>query len=47
MYIVYVKDDLGGYIDVGYYDTIEEAENAKDEFQKDDPWHQYMIKSRS
>lgn len=43
MYIVYVKDDLGGYIECGAYDTHNEAYEAMVEISKNDPFHQYRI----
>ena len=43
MYIVYVKDGLGGWFECGAYDSYDEAYEAMSEMSKDDPFHQYRI----
>lgn len=46
MYIIYVKDDLGGWFECGAYDTYDEAYEAYEaisKMSKGDPFHQYKI----
>lgn len=43
MYIIYVKDGLGGWFECGAYDSYNEAYEAMSEMSKDDPFHQYRI----
>lgn len=43
MYIIYVKDDLGGWLECGAYDSYDGAYEEVSLMSKDDPFHQYKI----
>lgn len=43
MYIVLCNDDLGGWIECGRFEDVDEAISLRDELQIGDPYHRYKI----